>query len=84
MIGQWIMFENDICEGCEKPKVAKLTFDSVPGTDIQCIISCECDGTVFDHQWKGAKDRDELIVVVESTVMDMVKMLSEQIGKKKP
>ena len=74
MIGRWVLFENDKCEKCKHPKVALIT----PGdTELQVIISCDCDTCVFDHQWKGAQNSDELIVVVESTVNDMLEILAK-------
>lgn len=80
MIGQWMLFENDKCESCNHPKVALIT----PGEkELQVIISCKCDTCVFDQQWKGAKNSDELIVVVEATINDMLRILAESLSENK-
>ena len=73
MIGQWMLFENDKCDKCNHPKVVLLTHGE---EQLQVIISCNCDTCVFDHQWRDAKNSDQLIVVVDSTINDMLRILA--------
>jgi hypothetical protein len=84
MLNQWVMFENDICSGCQKPIVAKLSEGKKGDSAIQIIISCDCDLTVFDEAWKNARDSGELIVVVGMTHLDMIEIVAEALGKNKP
>jgi len=79
-LNQWILFEADICEGCNHPKLAKLCPNK---NELQVIISCDCDMTVFDHAWKHARDNDELVVVVEGGVMDLLEGVAKFLGENK-
>jgi len=80
-LNQWILFESDLCDGCAHPKVMKLCPPKKGQKTLQVIISCDCDMTVFDHAWKDARDSGELIVVVgETTVMDVVAAIAEHLG----
>ena len=83
MLNQWVMFENDICEGCNHPIVAKLSMgpDEQEG-QLQIIISCDCDLTVFDEAWKGSRDSGELIVVVGMTHLDMIDIVAKTLSSK--
>lgn len=80
-LNQWVMFENDICEGCAHPILAKLSPGAADDPTLQIIISCDCDKTIFDHAWKNARDSDELIVVVGYTHMQMIELVVQMIAK---
>ena len=81
MLNQWILFEQDKCDKCHHPKVCKLSLDpDEQGNRLQVIISCDCDLTVFDEAWKGARDSGELMIVVgDYTVMDMVEDIAKRL-----
>ena len=79
MLNKWILFENDCCDDCGHPKVMKLS----PKPDqLQVIVSCDCDMTVFDHAWKEARDDETMIVFVgKMTVLESIAYIAESISK---
>jgi hypothetical protein len=59
--------------------VAKMCHDQK--TDLQIIVSCNCDTCVFDEAWKHARDSEKLIVVVDVQVDDFLVMVAKGISE---
>jgi hypothetical protein len=75
---QWVMFENDICFGCDHPKLMMLIVDPKKLDDtLRVVISCACDGAVFQEEWRNAKD--VVVMVGETTCMEAVVMIGDML-----
>ena len=79
MLNRWVLFESDVCEICNHPKLAKMCHDQKDG--LQVIISCDCDTCVFDGAWKHARDSDEVIVLIDVKVIDFIEELAKSISE---
>jgi len=85
MVDKWIYFENDKCEACGDPKVAKLAAStSTDDRTLKVIVSCNCDTCVFGDDWKESAANGDLFIVIDPDgVNNMIRMIADHLGAKK-
>lgn len=83
MIGdKWFFFENDICEGCNAGKAAKLT--GIREDTLQVIVSCNCDNNIYGRDVKKSIENGEVFVILDPDgVNNMLKIMASYLSKKK-
>ena len=75
---QWILFEKDICPGCNHPKLMRMIVDPKKLDDtLRVVISCDCDGAVFKEDWQSAQD--VTIMIGDTTCMEAIVMIGDMI-----
>jgi len=79
---KWFFFENDICEGCNAGKAAKLM--GIREGSLRVIVSCNCDDNIYGPDVQKSIENGEVFVVLDPDgVNNMIKMIAQMLSEKK-
>lgn len=81
-LNEWILFEKDICPGCQHPKLMLLIFNPETTNSkepLRVVISCNCDSSVFKEDWQSAENMT--IMVGNQSVLEAVAMMGDMMQK---